>query len=65
MVSFLELIPGPPKDPLFVIRIVKRSIIWHPIFIAVELELLLIRRLLQVNVRIVVSVVMFVYVCSV
>lgn len=63
MVSFLELIPGPRKDPLFVIRIVKRSIIWHPIFIAVGLELLLIRRLLQVNVRIVVSVLMFVYVC--
>lgn len=44
MVSFLELIPGRLKGLLLQIRIVKKYITLHQIFIAVEQELLLIQR---------------------
>ena len=45
MVSFWGQTQEPLKDLLFVIRIVRKFIIWRLIFIAAELELLLIQRL--------------------
>jgi hypothetical protein len=45
MVSFLEQIPGQLKDPLSLIKIVRKFIIWHPTYIVVEQALLLIQRL--------------------
>lgn len=49
MVSFLGQILGQPRDPLFVIRTVRKFIIWHQTYIAVEQELLLIQKQLQVS----------------
>ncbi|GKE63947.1 hypothetical protein Tco_1514314, partial [Tanacetum coccineum] len=38
--SFLGQIPEPPRDPLLLTRTMRKSIIWHQIPTAVELELL-------------------------